>query len=117
MNFKTLAEKHEILSEALDDYRAMETELNTVKSELEQLRQTINKSGYTVQEVAEGVYELVKDEASELPSGDYINPITFVEGMTVETGKFYTNGDDIWEAMKDGVPTGFDDEEYFDIIK
>ena len=53
------------------------------------------------------------------PTGDYIDPIPYVDGMEVETGKFYYADNDMeyrWEAIKDGVPSGFDDKEYFDII-
>mgnify|MGYP003312843017 CR=1 FL=1 len=30
-----------------------------------------------------------------------------------ENGKFYTNGDDVWEALKSGVPSKFADTEFF----
>ena len=124
MNFKTLAEKHEILNEALNDYRAMETELEAVKAErdaisaeLEQLGQAVEKAGYTVTKIDDGVYEVVKDELDKQPMGDYLNPIPYVDGIEVETGKWYIGEDgNIWDAIKDGVPTGFDDEEYFNII-
>lgn len=123
MNFKTLAAKHNILSEALSDYTALETELATVKAErdairaeLEQLGQAVAEEGYDVTKTAEGVYVVTKTPVEELPEGDYLHPITYTEGMTVVTGKWYTDGEDIWDASKDGVPTGFDDAEYFNII-
>lgn len=50
-------------------------------------------------------------------SGTYIDPVVYVQGMTVEAGKWYTDGADIWEALKSGLPSGFDDPEYFDIIE
>ena len=50
------------------------------------------------------------------PEGDYTSPILYEPDMSVEEGKFYTDGDDIWEAKKSGIPSGFDDTEYFDII-
>ena len=53
---------------------------------------------------------------STAPEGDYLHPIPYVQGMAVEAGKWYTDGEDIWEALKAGTPAGFDDREYFDII-
>lgn len=50
-------------------------------------------------------------------SGTYIDPVVYAQGMTVEAGKWYTDGADIWEALKSGSPSGFDDQEYFDIIE
>lgn len=50
-------------------------------------------------------------------SGSYIDPVAYVQGMTVEAGKWYTDGADIWEAVKSGSPSGFDDTEYFDIVQ
>ena len=58
------------------------------------------------------VFEVVKEE---MPIGDYVNPIPFTEGMTVEVGKFYKFADDnIWECIKSG--NGSYTSEYFDII-
>ena len=50
------------------------------------------------------------------PSGEYTNPIPYEQGMTVTVGLFYTDGEDIWEAIQTGTPSGFDDKAYFDII-
>lgn len=62
------------------------------------------------------VDELGKLQADAQPAGDYLNPITYIEGAAVEQGKFYTDGSDIWEAIKNGTPTSFADREYFDIV-
>lgn len=48
---------------------------------------------------------------------DYTKPITYKEGMSVSTGLWYTDGNDIWECKKDGVPGRFGDNEFFDVIK
>lgn len=48
---------------------------------------------------------------------DYTKPITYKEGMSVSTGLWYTDGNDIWEGKKDGVPGRFGDDEFFDVIK
>lgn len=116
MKLKTLAKKHAILTEALEEFAQMENELKAVKAENKNLKQIISKAGYTVSEVSEGVYELVKDEQAEIPLGDYINPIIYEVGMEVEKGKFYSDYNDIWEAKKNGVPESFADTKYFDII-
>ena len=52
-----------------------------------------------------------------VPEGDYLNPIQYQEGMEVTKGLWYTDGASIWEAVKNGVPSGFDDKNYFDIIE
>lgn len=49
-------------------------------------------------------------------TGTYIDPIKYITGLTVKEGYFYTDGDNIWEAIKDGVPQSFEDKDYFDII-
>lgn len=49
-------------------------------------------------------------------NGSYLHPFTYVDGMTVEVGKWYTDGSDIWEALKAGVPAEWEDPEYFDVI-
>lgn len=116
MKMKTLAKKHAILTEALEEFTQMENELKSAKAENEKLKKMLSKAGYAVKEVNEGVYELVKDEQAEIPLGDYINPIIYEEGMTVEKGKFYSDYNDIWEAKKNGVPESFADTKYFDII-
>lgn len=53
------------------------------------------------------------------PAGDYLNPIPYTNGMTVEVGKFYyTDDKDLpHEAMRNGVPAGFNDKEYFDFVE
>ena len=48
---------------------------------------------------------------------DYTKPITYKVGMSVEKGLWYTDGSDVWEALKDGTPLSFADTEYFDIVE
>lgn len=62
------------------------------------------------------MWEEVPDPDYSEPEGSYTNPIQYAAGMTVNTGKWYTDGENVWEALKNGVPLGFDDPEYFDII-
>lgn len=49
-------------------------------------------------------------------AGTYLDPIPYVEGMSIEEALWYTDGDNIWEALKNGTPVNFSDREYFDII-
>lgn len=67
-------------------------------------------SGFGWEEVADPYYVPVNDGT------DYTKPIRWVEGMAVVTGLWYTDGDDVWECLADGVPSGFDDRAFFDII-
>lgn len=77
----------------------------------------INKDGYVLNEISNGAFELVKDETSTAPQGDYTNPIPYEIGMGCAVGQFYTDGSDVWECIKNGTPDGFSDKEYFDIIE
>lgn len=43
--------------------------------------------GLTVRDMGGGVYEVVKQ--TEFPAGDYLHPIPFSDGMTVEEGLWY----------------------------
>lgn len=81
------------------------------------------KEGYSLKPILTGTtisWEFVKDgdpsEDEDVTKGTYINPITYVNGMEVKITKWYTDGDNIWEAIASGIPTGFDDKNYFDII-
>lgn len=56
------------------------------------------------------------DYVPEYDGTDYLRPITWENGMEISTGLWYTNGMDIWEAIKNGVPANFEDEEFFDIV-
>lgn len=54
--------------------------------------------------------------SSTAATGEYLDPITYTLGMTVQTGFWYTDGNDIWEAINTGIPADFSDTTYFDII-
>lgn len=90
-----------------------ESEKDAIRSEYNEL---ISKIGYHF--VQNGnVIEVVKDETQVENDGtDYLKPISFEAGMTVKTGLWYTDGENIWEAISDGVPVDFNDTDYFDII-
>lgn len=52
-------------------------------------------------------------------TGDYLDPILYKDGMTIVDGKWYYLDDkDLpHEAIKSGVPSGFNDKEYFDFAE
>lgn len=110
------------LQQVYQDIKTQEDIIERQNATIQQLTAEINKVGYKVVDQGNGVYTVEKDEAAELPSGDYLNPITYNVGDTVEEGKFYHEvgeGKDaelIWEAIKSGTPVDFADTEYFDIV-
>lgn len=56
------------------------------------------------------------DYIPQFDGTDYLRPITWEPNMEVITGLWYTDGVDVWEAIKNGIPISFEDREYFDII-
>lgn len=60
--------------------------------------------------------EYTEIETEENDGSDYTKPITYKVGMEVTKGLWYTDGDNVWEALKDGTPLSFADTEYFDIV-
>lgn len=48
--------------------------------------------------------------------GTYLSPYRYIQGMAVKAFYWYTDGDNVWEALKAGIPNDFNDREYFDII-
>lgn len=117
MNFKTFSEKFAILADAKADYEALENRCKSLESQLADLKQTISKSGYKIEQTAEGVFELIEDNSASQPVGDYLNPILYEVDTGCEQGKWYTDGEDIWECIKSGFPSGFADKEFFEVIE
>lgn len=79
------------------------------------------KEGFILQQVYDAenhmiAWTYVPDPDYVVEEGTYINPIQYVVGADVIEGKWYTDGDNIWEAIKSGIPSSFEDTEYFDII-
>lgn len=61
--------------------------------------------------------ELGKEVVHE--TGDYLDPILYKDGMKIVEGKWYYLDDkDLpHEAVKSGIPAGFNDKEYFDFVE
>jgi hypothetical protein len=72
------------------------------------------KVGYKWQPVysssAGFAWELVEDHSA---LGTLKNPLRWAEGHEVRAGHHYTDGTHLYVALKDGVPTGIEDETYF----
>lgn len=117
MNTLEFCRKFEELREVYTDIKAKDEHIASLEKQLESIKQTISKSGYEVKQTADNVFELVEAETEQVSDGDYTRPYIYENEMTVETGKFYTDGENIWEAILDGVPAGFGDKRYFDIIE
>lgn len=81
-----------------------------------ELERKLNAMTFTINQLSTTVQEVEKKADSEMTAGDYLNPIPYKPGMAVINASFYTDGENIWEAIATGVPTGFDDTHYFDII-
>lgn len=88
----------------------------TESERIAELEKEVETLTFALQRISENVLEVAKRQEGEMPTGDYVNPIQYKAGMSVEEGLFYTDGDNIWEAMKTGTPVSFEDTEYFDII-
>lgn len=58
-------------------------------------------------------WELVEDVNAV---GTNNNPWYWVDNMSVTLGMFYTNGTIKKVAIDEGVPTGFDDSNYFEVV-
>lgn len=88
-----------------------------LSAENEELKNQIEGLTYNVNQISDNVLEVDKKNDSEMPVGDYLNPIIYNKGDKVFSGNFYTDNTDIWEAYNTGIPNGFDDESFFEIIK
>lgn len=94
----------------------------TALEEFELLPKPANRIGYKwvplVDNVGKSIgwTEVVDPDYVPTNSGTYIDPIPYTVGMTVTAGLWYTDNSDIWEAIASGVPSGFDDTTYFDIV-
>lgn len=90
------------------------------KEDVEQLFEERNAHRLHVEEAEAEIVRL--DELGkevEHATGDYLNPILYKDGMRIVDGKWYYLDDkDLpHEAIKSGVPAGFNDKEYFDFVE
>lgn len=93
-----------------------ETALELLRADNAELREMMNTLTARFNDLGNGVIEVEKKDDSELPYGDYLNPMAYIIGDEVEAGKWYytdTVGKDLpRECVKSGIPASFDDGEY-----
>lgn len=95
------------------NYEADEASLN---ARIRELEEKISQLTFSLKQISNNATEIEKKDDNDMPAGDYLNPIHYSSGMFVKVGLFYTDGEDIWEALADGTPLDFTDTRYFDII-
>lgn len=88
----------------------------TLSARIRELEEKINELTFNLKQVTDGIIEIDKKEDTDMPAGDYLNPIPYARGTFVKIGLFYTDGENIWEAIADGTPSSFADKAFFDII-
>lgn len=93
-----------------------DAETSILIKRLNELKEKVEELTYSLKKISDSVIEVEKKDASEMEKGDFLNPLLYSVGMSVEIGKWYTDGEDLWEAIQSGVPANFEDTQYFDII-
>lgn len=127
MNRNELFSKVDERVEEIKSQEQIVTSLKEGNFDIEEMPES-NKEGYILKKVFRGLdenntillgYEYVEDPYY-IPvndGSDFLKAILYIAGMEVTEGLWYKNEDgDIWECIKSGVPTGFYDSEYFDVI-
>lgn len=93
--------------------------LELMADALDKAKPTIEKQGFHLElTYNEGmlVWEFVADEQPGGNDGtDYLRPITYIPGMSVTAGLWYTDGEDIWECIQTGENSEWTTQ-WFDII-
>lgn len=89
-------------------------DIEFIKSENAELKATLETLTARFNQISENVIEVEKKDDSEMPTGDYLNPIKYEQGMRVtQPYWYYLDDKDLpKEAIKSGYPTGFDDESF-----
>lgn len=93
--------------------------LPTIEDRLRTLEEQLVSLTFELKKISDSIIEVVKKENSEMPIGDYLNPIHFEKGIQVEIGKWYYEEDKElpFECIADGYPQSILDRDYFDIIE
>lgn len=110
--------------EALSDKEVREIFAREILESIEvsHTKPDAHKEGFLLKQIYDPAAHMIIWEYVEDPyyvptqEGTFIDPITYVVGMEVEERKWYTDGDNIWEAIQSGVPESFEDRNYFEII-
>lgn len=93
----------------------LRAKLERVEAENAELKTAMETMTARFTRLADGVYEVEKKNDSELPVGDYLNPIAWEAGMRVAENLFYFSKDKDTPlmAIRSGYPSEFGDE-YFE---
>lgn len=88
---------------------------------LNELEEKVGELTYSFKKLSENVTEVEKKEDSEMPEGDYINPIQITDsGLITQVGLwYYTNDKDLpHEAIISAfvTPEDFDDKRWFNFV-
>lgn len=116
-----LNEKVKELESAVDSIKPISETMEKLVSVTETAS---DKTGYNWKITSIGSVEVLKeyiknDEEDEHDGSDYTKPAYYVEGSSVEKGKWYCQESDTdlrYECIKSGTPSNFFDTEYFDIV-
>lgn len=89
--------------------------------EVSHIKPKADKEGFLLKQIYDPaahmiIWEYVEDPYYVQQDGTFFNPIQYEDGISVETGKWYTDGENFWEAIQSGVPESFEDRNYFEII-
>ena len=117
------------LNEKVKELEQSVESINPISETMEKLvsvtETSSDKMGYNWRITSIGNVEVLKeyvknDESQEEHDGsDYTKPAYYVEGSSVEKGKWYceeTATDLRYECIKSGTPSSFNDAEYFNIV-
>lgn len=115
-----------------DKVKALTTEVENIKPTFQTMEALISisetasdKTGYNWKITSIGNVEVLKeyvkndDPDDQHDGSDYTKPAYYIVGASVEKGKWYCQEEDptlVWECIKSGTPSSFQDTEYFDIV-
>ena len=103
--------------EVVFDEHTLSDEGQYLLDKIDELTKNVEQLTFNLNKISETVTEVIKKDDKEMPEGDYVHPIPFVDGMSVEQGKFYVFDDDnIWECIKSGNGAEYT-AEWFEIIE
>lgn len=108
-------ETREIINQVRDDTARVQREL---EERVAQITEQLNTLTARFTQLDERVTLVEKVDDSDMPTGDYLNPILFEIGMDVTAGLFYYVDDKDMpaEAKQSGTPDGWNTV-WFDIIQ
>lgn len=96
-------------------------EPSVLVEKIKELEQKVEALTYSFRQISESIIEIEKKEDSELPLGDYLNPIQITEsGLITQIGLwYYVEDKDLpHEAIVEAfvMPEDFNDKNWFDFI-